>query len=257
MIPFKLRGSKKKHEVPTVWQEVTYSQWEQLQKTEDHTEIIAILSGFPVESVVRMDERSKFNIVQAISFIYQKLEADKYEAPKYLTIRVKNKDVKIPLIENIKKETWGQKIYLDSIVKKNQDNIIDSMVDVILTYAQPIIDNSKLEPERFDDLRGCFKDVNLVDLYSTARSYILQLNKIVEIENVKLHNPPTTDQIQAGINEFDQYGVMNTVKALAGGDVLKYEEVFEIEYNIVFTHMAMNTTQAKFQDNYREILKRK
>ena len=88
-------------------------------------------------------------------------------------------------------------------------------------------------------------------------SYITQLKSILETEQNALHKEPTYEQKKAGVDMFNDFGVMNTIKALAGGDILKYEAVTKIEYNIIFTHMAMNKVQSEFEENYRKVLKQK
>lgn len=262
MIKFKIKGTKKTHEIPSSWQDVSYDQWVKMNKTDNDNELIAIFSGFPLKAIKQLDSKSLYNIQQALSFIYVKLDVEKYKTPKKLMVEIKQNKlltsaVDIPFVENIKRKSLGQKIYLQNIIKKFGDDVMGGMIDIILVYAQPIIDDGKFDPKRFDELRGSFEQLNLVDLYSTSRGYLLQFNKIMEAEANKLYTEPDDDKVRAGIDMFEEYDVMNTIKALAKGDILKYEAVLEVEYQVAFIHMAMNKTQAKFEKNYREILKAK
>lgn len=56
---------------------------------------------------------------------------------------------------------------------------------------------------------------------------------------------------------FDQFGIMNTVDSLAGGDILKYEKVLRMDYNTVFAKMFRNKLEGLYQENYRKILEKK
>lgn len=262
MIKFQIRGTKKIHEIPSCWNDVTYQQWIQMNQTEDDMELIAIFSGFPIQTIEKLHPKALYNIKQALSFIYIKLDVEKYEPPKKLTIKqdekkLSTRTVDIPLVPNIRRKTLGQKIYLQNILTKYGHDVIEAMIDIILVYAQPIIDDDKFNPQRFDALRPSLEKLNLVDLYSTSRHYLLQFNKILEDEQYKLYSEPDHEKKRAGIDNFNEYGVMNTIKALAKGDILKYDAVLEIEYQVAFIHMAMNKTQMDFDKEYSAILKNK
>lgn len=59
------------------------------------------------------------------------------------------------------------------------------------------------------------------------------------------------EQRQAGIADFDRFGVFNTIDSLAGGDILKWGEVMKLVYNEVFLKLCMNKQQHIFQENLR------
>lgn len=56
---------------------------------------------------------------------------------------------------------------------------------------------------------------------------------------------------QAGIDDFNRFGVFNTIDSLAGGDVLKWGEIMKITYNDIFLKLCMNKQQHIFQENLR------
>lgn len=255
MIKFKSNGNK--YQIPSSWSEVTYNQWEKLSKTEKDIEIMAILSGMPKEMLKRLDDKSFYKLSLGLSFIGTKLEMDKYEAPENLVVPINKKTIKVKLIEDINTGTFGQKIALHKLLNDNSDDIFSYLIDIILVYSQPQIDGSEFNENRFDELRPSFKDLFLVDLYSTAISYIKQLKKVIEKEEKHLKSEPTNEQLQANIEVFDKFGVMNTIRALAGDDILKYNEVTKIEYGLVFTHMVMSKEKSEFSDRYGSIMRAK
>lgn len=255
MIKFKAKNIN--YQIPSSWSEVTYSQWKRLIDTDNDLEIISILSGMEIDIVTRLDDKSLYNISRLLSFVGVELDVKKYEAPETLTIKLNHKDIRIDLIKDIKEKTFGQKIYLQELLKEYNDDIFSCMIDIILIYSQPQIDNSDFNIDRIEELRYSFEDLFLVDLYSTAMSYINQLNQIISSEVKTLNVEPTHEQKLAGIDMFDKFGVMNTVRALSGNDILKIDEVLKVEYNVAFTFMAMSKTQNDYADNYREIMNRK
>jgi hypothetical protein len=73
---------------------------------------------------------------------------------------------------------------------------------------------------------------------SKAIEFILwikdELETIKELEKTYLSSDPSAKMFQAGINKLDQFGIMNTVDNLAGGDILKYELIKKQKYNVIF-----------------------
>ena len=79
---------------------------------------------------------------------------------------------------------------------------------------------------------------------------IKEVNKLEE----KLAYEPDANEERAGIEMYNQFGYFSTVDRLAGGDLLKYEEVGMTEYGIVFTKLLLNKVDAQFIKNYQKII---
>jgi hypothetical protein len=260
MIKFKI--GKTKHEIPSSWNDVTFGQWSDLQNTEDEMEIVSIMTGIPLELVSKFDEASLYRISLTLGFMLSEPNFEKTELPEYLiavlnprTLRQKEK--RIEIIQDIKTKTFGQKIFLQELLKQNDKDLMRLMTDVVLIYSQPQFNGEKFDDSKINEYRNSFRKTKLLNLYSVAMFYIEQLESILKVEAEVLHTEPTTEQRQAGINMFEKFGIMNTIRAMAGNDILKYDAVLEVEYNVALTHMAMSKTEGIFQDNYREVLKRK
>lgn len=61
-----------------------------------------------------------------------------------------------------------------------------------------------------------------------------ELSDIGDLEKKYLSSDPSPKMIQAGISNLDQFGAMNIVDSLAGGDILKHELIKKLKYNVIF-----------------------
>jgi hypothetical protein len=59
---------------------------------------------------------------------------------------------------------------------------------------------------------------------------------------------------KAGIQAFEKFKYINTVNALAGGDVTKWADVLNLPYDRVLTKLLLNKTEAEYQRKYNELL---
>lgn len=82
-----------------------------------------------------------------------------------------------------------------------------------------------------------------------------QYDKINELEESYLFNPPDSKLLQAGIKELDVLGDVNTIDSLAGGDILKWEKIRNLPYSEVFNKMLKNTIEARINKRLVEINK--
>lgn len=115
------------------------------------------------------------------------------------------------------------------------------------------------------------KYVELAKLLFDGKIGILNANKLLnfvlwvldEIENINkiesnnLQSNPDTDLVVAGINNLDVFGYLNVVDTLAGGDILKWENILKLPYNNVLDKMIKNNIENKIQKNYQKIISKK
>jgi len=80
-----------------------------------------------------------------------------------------------------------------------------------------------------------------------------ELETISELEKTYLSSNPSAKMFQAGINKLDQFGAMNTVDSLAGGDVLKYELVKKLKYNVVFDKQYREVISGEIQSKLAKL----
>jgi hypothetical protein len=59
---------------------------------------------------------------------------------------------------------------------------------------------------------------------------------------------------KAGIQAFEKFKYINTVNALAGGDITKWSQILAMPYDRVLTKLLLNKTEAKYRRRYSELL---
>ena len=84
--------------------------------------------------------------------------------------------------------------------------------------------------------------------------FFFAVSELITTENKLLSSKPTPIEKQAGIDTFNKFGVMNTVNSLAGGDVLKWELVKQLPYEMYLTKLLMNKTESEYQKKYSKLL---
>lgn len=84
-----------------------------------------------------------------------------------------------------------------------------------------------------------------------------ELGKVNKMESDNLASQPDIDKIAAGIDELNIFGEMNTIDQLAGGDILKWNEVMKLPYQDVFDKQMMMIKHSAFDKRYSEVLRNK
>lgn len=72
-----------------------------------------------------------------------------------------------------------------------------------------------------------------------------QYKLIDELERKYLSTPPDAKMINAGIRELDVLGDVNLIDSLAGGDVLKWQQIRSLPYSVIFDKQLKNTIEAR------------
>lgn len=86
---------------------------------------------------------------------------------------------------------------------------------------------------------------------------IRELKQLGELEENELSLPPDADLVNAGVNELNKLGVFNIIDSLAGGDILKHDEVRALPYYKVFDKLLKGAIESKIQKNYAKIQQNK
>jgi len=105
-------------------------------------------------------------------------------------------------------------------------------------------------------LHPFLSDVKRIEV-NKAMSFILwlidEMKTIRDLESTYLRSDPDVKLLQAGINKLDQFGLMNTLDNLAKGDVLKYDEVRQLPYNVVFDKQYLEVTKSEIEKKLAKI----
>ena len=81
-----------------------------------------------------------------------------------------------------------------------------------------------------------------------------QIETINNIESDYLGHAPTPEQKAANIDRFNSYGPFLQFDALAGGDLLKIDEIKKLPYSVCFTKLKLEADRAEFQNDYNKII---
>ena len=92
-----------------------------------------------------------------------------------------------------------------------------------------------------------------------SRFFFEQIEELEKrFEAVLTQHGESSESFQAGGAElFNKYGVFNIIDQLAGGDVLKWDEVLKIECATVLIKLCMEADKKEFQRRLGEVLKKK
>lgn len=250
----KLKHKGEQINVPQLWSEVKLWQYKKGRGVSDPNLIISIFTGMDLSMVEKLSPQSRSMILLAIQFITKPLIADELECPE--KIRLNGDLFKSKF--NIMEETFFQKVELQNIVTSKDFNIENDCINIVELYMQGQITGKKYDPNFTESTAKVIsEEILLVDAYGIAMDLIKQIKGQLEIESKVLRSSYTSEQMRAGITMFDQYKHMNIVKALAGGDILKYNDVLMLDYNTVFLHLRMSKTEADYQKAYNLIMAKK
>lgn len=223
----KAKVGKREIEVKTSWNDLTYSDFLKIVGL-DTIEVISILTGLTVDELAMLEPLSKQQLTNLLSFV-EKIEEEEVTC------------------KDIREESFGKKILLQE--KAKDDNKYE-----MIPYAYAIYELDA------NDIKNSF-DIALtkpfLEVYHKGMNYIEQLTKVIDTENEQLKHQPTSEQRRAGLDMFDEFGIINTINALAGGNILNYQKVLEIEYSTVFVYLKLKKTEAIYQENYTKIMSQK
>ncbi len=84
-----------------------------------------------------------------------------------------------------------------------------------------------------------------------------ELGNIVKVEKEYLSSIPDGDLVNAGIDRLNELGEINLIDALAGGDILKWEDVKKLPYHIIFDKQRKMKLESDIQKDLARIQKDK
>ena len=94
------------------------------------------------------------------------------------------------------------------------------------------------------------------DVFKFIKFVFKAIEQVNEVEK-KLIYKPESDEEQAGIEMYNQFGYFATIDRLAGGDPLKYDEIGETEFSVIFAKLMLNKVDTQFSKNYQKIIMKK
>lgn len=80
-----------------------------------------------------------------------------------------------------------------------------------------------------------------------------EMDAIGKMEQLNLSGDPDPDLNAAGIAELSQFGDMNTIDSLAGGDILKWEQVKKLRYHVIFDKQLKSIIESRIEKKLAKI----
>lgn len=129
------------------------------------------------------------------------------------------------------------KIDLPSLLNENNiDEIINIICDIKDISVKKITDKEKI---------------------SLTLWLIDELEAIGNLEQNYLSSQPEPELIASGIDELNVFGELNIIDSLAGGDILKWEQVKQLPYHSIFDKLRKDNIERKINKNYNKIISKK
>lgn len=239
--------SKRKFEVPDSYADITIEDLDFIRiNVDDQLAIAERLIKVPPDELVNMD----MTIIQeCFSFLGTPI-MDNIEEMDF--IRIDDKRCLVP--EDFTQCTWAQKIIASNAIKAND-------IQRLLTiYIQPVYDGAEFSNnslERYPEIEKHFKKLPVDEVYGCAKFLMNQFIERAKWEDERLKTNITPDHIAAGIKMFNMLGDFNTIDEIAGGDVLKHDEVLMLDYSTIFLKLLKNNLTSRFEKKYSEIMSKK
>lgn len=98
-----------------------------------------------------------------------------------------------------------------------------------------------------------FCKLSLLNVCLFKNRIISELKRIIEIENIALHYDPTDEEIAAGIDSFNVFGVYSQLLFIAGNNPLNIEHVRKMKYEEAFVYMVYQKTKNDFESKLYEL----
>jgi hypothetical protein len=261
MIPFKIRQKRTRlldylHKrrillegtMPNSFDDVTMAQFARLRETDSVWEQIYILTGIHPnswKSIVNQEQ-----ILYWLTWLDWST-LDKLEKPEHVLINWKL----IPTQIDIGKDTFAQKIIAQRKLQecKTQDEQIKMIPEIVAIYLQPHIHNTSFNPDKVQDALIEVLKMSVATIVPLGDFYIKDMLRIIEREQKTLKYTPDRKELLAGVQDLNKFGEKNLVDALAGGDVLKHDDVLKLPYNTVYLKLYQDNVKARINKKYATI----
>jgi hypothetical protein len=105
-----------------------------------------------------------------------------------------------------------------------------------------------------------FKALGLKSIFELHKARLYFIEQVTAINNMEsdfLGHAPSAEEIQAGIEKFNDYGSFIQFDKLAVWYSLNFEEVGKLEYDFCFTKLKLEADRNEFNEKLNTIYKNK
>ncbi len=153
-----------------------------------------------------------------------------------------------------------------NLVKWEDTTTKRPLINLKVKHIESIKEIFSKEFQDDEDLIFCIKKVQklsekevfnleIKEFFRLKYSIQIQLEDLLLLESNALTNQNTDAKFLAvdGASRLEKFGIYNTLDALAKGDILKYKEILNLSYNLVFTKLLLDKTTNDIQHDMNNI----
>lgn len=139
-----------------------------------------------------------------------------------------------------------------------QKKLIELTLGDVEFIKQNINEDESL-PEILELMHGVkeidLQNMRIITFYSLLNDIVKQLENIISAEQHHLTPKHTNVKWEAveGSKRLSVLGVMPMVDTLAGGDILKYDEILDMNYETVFNKLVLDTIRGDLEYEMNKI----
>lgn len=95
----------------------------------------------------------------------------------------------------------------------------------------------------------------IITFYGVFNSIKNQLEEIINAEKNSLTSSHTNAKFEqvSGSKRLQKFGIYNNLNNLAKGDILKFKEILELPYSLVFTKLFLDKTNSDIEHDMNQI----
>ena len=214
--------------------------------------VLSVLTGLPVE------ELPKYDLSEVDVFDFLNEPPRELDPLDFITVNgIDHAEVEIFT------DTWAKKITADELVRvikatteDEQDKfIVPDLVQLVAIYTAK--QGKKFDEKKIEATRKMLDQMPVADVYPFGSFLEKQLIDIKGAEKIRLKTEYTSDQIKAGIHDFDELGVFNTIEMIMKDYGWDYHKTIRTEFNFIFNKLVLLNKSSKFEKRLSQILRDK
>lgn len=102
-----------------------------------------------------------------------------------------------------------------------------------------------------------FARLPIFNTFSTYKWIVERLEEMAVIEQQELGSEITAEEKEAGAEQLQEFGYSFSVDGLAHGDILKYNDIMQQNYAVIFRKMCLDKVSSEVKNQYQENASRK
>jgi len=105
--------------------------------------------------------------------------------------------------------------------------------------------------------KKCFFENYLLDLYQFQNYVFSEINRINEIEKALLTSYPSIEEVEAGIDTFNELGIYMEIRELTGGKIWRNKKIRESKYTDALLELVARKKLNDYNSKRQEIYNKK